>query len=583
MPAPLKRPPLNITYNRSPVRTAAAGALKSAPKSPTAGAGAPVAPTAHAKLPYTPPTGAPRMISQDAADKRMAQHSADYTGHGDFDKLEKDVLAATKPGSFFHRLKQQYAHGAKSNPRKFNKAAYQSKFQSRVSRAAAAPGVDTGIAKAHAEWHGHRDNARFNRRMKATAHSTEGHAAKLETDPNPTVAVAREYHELTGKIHPNLPYEPRDLEKEKFPTASQRSRYTALTGKPHPREGWEKQAISSDYVDHLVKQYKAGRSVPVQEHAMSIVSRITDMIGASPLAESVGDRTKGAWRKKGGKFSSINAKGGAVWQPHIPKALRAHVESMGAKVKPSGTGGGLALVFETHEKALEAFKALVAEGHQVAQHTIPGILLLQPKLEEGSIYQGPYGGGGGGDQMGPNDSNPNLMRGATGFSNSLPAAVPSDAADIRYKGPAKARNRPSTTDRPTLPPAAAPARPGLLARIGEALGEDFHQVMKDKSLAKTRAAMLSRETGRQYDIFPTADGDFVVKPTVAEDILPGGKGDKKSDADFDPEQIEMGMKVEMEHTSDPAVAREIVHDHLTEHPKYYSKLKKSGLADELAK
>ncbi len=81
-------------------------------------------------------------------------------------------------------------------------------------------------------------------------------------------------------------------------------------------------------------------------------------------------------------------------------------------------------------------------------------------------------------------------------------------------------------------------------------------------------------------------GDHVRVRTAGakvEDILPGGKGDGKTDDDFDAEQVEMGMKVEMEHTSDPAIAHEIVMDHLAENPAYYSKLKKAGLADELTK
>ena len=43
------------------------------------------------------------------------------------------------------------------------------------------------------------------------------------------------------------------------------------------------------------------------------------------------------------------------------------------------------------------------------------------------------------------------------------------------------------------------------------------------------------------------------------------------------------MKVELEHTKDSKVAEEIALDHLTEDPHYYSKLKTSGLADELEK
>jgi len=67
------------------------------------------------------------------------------------------------------------------------------------------------------------------------------------------------------------------------------------------------------------------------------------------------------------------------------------------------------------------------------------------------------------------------------------------------------------------------------------------------------------------------------------DKLAGGKGDTKDISDFDAKQVEMGLKVEMEHTKDREVAQEIVADHLSEDPSYYSKLKGSGLADELKK
>ena len=58
----------------------------------------------------------------------------------------------------------------------------------------------------------------------------------------------------------------------------------------------------------------------------------------------------------------------------------------------------------------------------------------------------------------------------------------------------------------------------------------------------------------------------------AKDKIPGGLGDKKKPSDFDPKQIEKGVKVEMEHTDDKSLAREIAMDHLTEDPKYYDKL-----------
>ena len=59
---------------------------------------------------------------------------------------------------------------------------------------------------------------------------------------------------------------------------------------------------------------------------------------------------------------------------------------------------------------------------------------------------------------------------------------------------------------------------------------------------------------------------------LAEDRLPGGLGDTKKPADFDEEQLAKGVKVEMEHTDDPAIAREIAMDHLTEDSLYYDKL-----------
>lgn len=53
------------------------------------------------------------------------------------------------------------------------------------------------------------------------------------------------------------------------------------------------------------------------------------------------------------------------------------------------------------------------------------------------------------------------------------------------------------------------------------------------------------------------------------DRMPGGLGDKKSPKDFDPEALAEGIKIEREHTDDPAVAREIAMDHLTEDKDYY--------------
>jgi hypothetical protein len=63
--------------------------------------------------------------------------------------------------------------------------------------------------------------------------------------------------------------------------------------------------------------------------------------------------------------------------------------------------------------------------------------------------------------------------------------------------------------------------------------------------------------------------------------LTGGVGDSTDSHDVDPIELAWGQFIEMEHTKDPNVATEIALDHLSEDPKYYSKLKKAGLAKEL--
>lgn len=59
--------------------------------------------------------------------------------------------------------------------------------------------------------------------------------------------------------------------------------------------------------------------------------------------------------------------------------------------------------------------------------------------------------------------------------------------------------------------------------------------------------------------------------------IPGGLARGRRASDFNPRELRRGAKVEMEHTDDPDVAREIAMDHLVEDPKYYTKLARAGL------
>jgi hypothetical protein len=73
-----------------------------------------------------------------------------------------------------------------------------------------------------------------------------------------------------------------------------------------------------------------------------------------------------------------------------------------------------------------------------------------------------------------------------------------------------------------------------------------------------------------------------------KDVIKGGLADKKNPKDLPTKQLKMGKKVETEHTTNKALAREIAMDHLVEDKHYYSKLKKMekkayAFFDELGK
>ena len=58
------------------------------------------------------------------------------------------------------------------------------------------------------------------------------------------------------------------------------------------------------------------------------------------------------------------------------------------------------------------------------------------------------------------------------------------------------------------------------------------------------------------------------------DKIKGGFADDCDESIFNSEQIQKGIKVEMEHTDDIEVAKEIAMDHLCENSKYYDDLEK---------
>jgi hypothetical protein len=61
------------------------------------------------------------------------------------------------------------------------------------------------------------------------------------------------------------------------------------------------------------------------------------------------------------------------------------------------------------------------------------------------------------------------------------------------------------------------------------------------------------------------------------DRIPGARSKRRSPADFDPEQLERGIAIELEHTTSRLAARDIAMDHLAERPDYYEALERAGL------
>lgn len=60
-------------------------------------------------------------------------------------------------------------------------------------------------------------------------------------------------------------------------------------------------------------------------------------------------------------------------------------------------------------------------------------------------------------------------------------------------------------------------------------------------------------------------------------MIPDGRSKGMPPWKFDPRQLEIGARHEMEHTTDPVIARRIAADHLAERPDYYTKLRAAGL------
>lgn len=67
---------------------------------------------------------------------------------------------------------------------------------------------------------------------------------------------------------------------------------------------------------------------------------------------------------------------------------------------------------------------------------------------------------------------------------------------------------------------------------------------------------------------------FRLLAKIAKELIEGGEADGEPDSKYPESEIARGIKVEHEHTDDPAKAKEIAKDHLEESPRYYQELAK---------
>ena len=90
---------------------------------------------------------------------------------------------------------------------------------------------------------------------------------------------------------------------------------------------------------------------------------------------------------------------------------------------------------------------------------------------------------------------------------------------------------------------------------------------EDPEAKAKRLKKLRRELEEAKESVPRRE-----RSSYKAEKLKGGMADGKDDCRYDQRQLEAGIKVEMEHTKDKKLAKEIAKDHLEEIPDYYTRL-----------
>lgn len=105
--------------------------------------------------------------------------------------------------------------------------------------------------------------------------------------------------------------------------------------------------------------------------------------------------------------------------------------------------------------------------------------------------------------------------------------------------------------------------------LPEAVAEFFKD---NKAVTIAEAKAYAKELGVECEEFNIEVYKLLSALINSNDTLIGKHRDV-SDDNFDPKELKMGIEIEMEHTDNPAIAKEVAKDHLSEIKNYYTLLK----------
>lgn len=109
---------------------------------------------------------------------------------------------------------------------------------------------------------------------------------------------------------------------------------------------------------------------------------------------------------------------------------------------------------------------------------------------------------------------------------------------------------------------------GLARGAGKVIGNELGKYAAGPGVTKQRIKLGGK--GRSVLNNPKPGlRDMSTKPKIGKH--------SGTEAKVDGKELALGLKTELEHTNDKAIAKQIALDHLAEDPHYYSKLKKAGL------